>query len=77
MQINEYLRSELVRAGFAGVDVQKTPLGVRITLRTSRPGLVIGKFFRQFDALAKRWEAHSRDYGRSSRSIWAGKLIST
>ncbi|MHA1933478.1 MAG: 30S ribosomal protein S3 [Promethearchaeota archaeon] len=43
MQINEYLRSELVRAGFAGVDVQKTPLGVRITLRTSRPGLVIGK----------------------------------
>jgi small subunit ribosomal protein S3 len=43
MQINEYLRSELVRAGFAGVEVQNTPLGVRITLRTSRPGLVIGK----------------------------------
>lgn len=43
MQINEFLRSELVRAGFAGVDLQKTPLGVRITLRTSRPGLVIGK----------------------------------
>lgn len=43
MQINEYLRSELVRAGFAGVDLQNTPLGVRITLRTSRPGLVIGK----------------------------------
>ena len=43
MQINEFLRSELVRAGFAGVDLQRTPLGVRITLRTSRPGLVIGK----------------------------------
>jgi len=43
MQINEYLRSELVRAGFAGIDMQKTPLGVRITLKTSRPGLVIGK----------------------------------
>ena len=43
MQINEYLRSELVRAGFAGIDLQQTPLGVRITLRTSRPGLVIGK----------------------------------
>ena len=43
MQINEYLRSELVRAGFAGIDLQRTPLGVRITLRTSRPGLVIGK----------------------------------
>ena len=43
MQINEYLRSELIRAGFAGVDLQRTPLGVRITLKTSRPGLVIGK----------------------------------
>jgi small subunit ribosomal protein S3 len=43
MQINEYLRSELVRSGFAGIDLQKTPLGVRITLKTSRPGLVIGK----------------------------------
>ena len=43
MQINEYLRSELVRAGFAGDEIQKTPLGVRITLKTSRPGLVIGK----------------------------------
>ncbi len=43
MQINEYLRSELMRAGFAGVELQRTPLGVRITLKTSRPGLVIGK----------------------------------
>jgi len=43
MQINEYLRSELVRAGFAGIELQRTPLGVRITLKTSRPGLVIGK----------------------------------
>jgi len=43
MQITEYLRSELVRSGFAGIDLQKTPLGTRITLRTSRPGLVIGK----------------------------------
>lgn len=36
MQINEFLRSELVRAGFAGVELQRTPLGVRITLKTSR-----------------------------------------
>ena len=43
LEINEYLRSELVRSGFAGIDLQKTPLGVRIVLRTSRPGLVIGK----------------------------------
>jgi len=54
MQINEYLRSELVRAGFAGVDIQKTPLGVRITLRTSRPGLVIGKLKLSFRHLSQK-----------------------
>lgn len=43
MSIDEFLRSELVRAGFAGIDLQKTPLGTRIVLKTSRPGLVIGK----------------------------------
>jgi len=52
MQINEYLRSELVRAGFAGIDLQRTPLGVRITLKTSRPGLVIGNYFYRFDKIA-------------------------
>ncbi|GAH05815.1 unnamed protein product [marine sediment metagenome] len=60
MQINEYLRSELVRAGFAGVDIQRTPLGVRITLRTSRPGLVIGKGGKRIqeitDILQERFE---------------------
>ena len=60
MQINEFLRSELVRAGFAGVDIQKTPLGVRITLRTSRPGLVIGKGGKRIqeitDVLKDRYE---------------------
>ncbi len=43
LEINEYLHKELSRAGFSGVDLQKTPLGVRVTLKTSRPGLVIGK----------------------------------
>lgn len=43
MQIDEYLHSELIRAGFAGIDLQRTPLRVRITLKTSRPVLVIEK----------------------------------
>jgi GTPase SAR1 family protein len=43
MQINEYLRSKLARAGFASVDVQKTSLGHRITIWANRPGIVIGK----------------------------------
>jgi len=56
MQINEYLRSELVRAGFAGIDLQKTPLGVRITLKTSRPGLVIGKSGKRIQEITETLE---------------------
>jgi small subunit ribosomal protein S3 len=57
MQINEYLRSELVRAGFSGIDFQKTPLGVRITLRTSRPGLVIGKGGKRIQEITETLES--------------------
>jgi small subunit ribosomal protein S3 len=58
MQINEYLRGELVRAGFAGIDLQKTPLGVRITLKTSRPGLVIGKGGKRIQEITDYLQEH-------------------
>jgi len=41
--IKEYLRKETDRAGFGGLDIQRTPLGTRIILTVERPGLVIGK----------------------------------
>ncbi len=41
--IDEFLRSELDNSGYSGCSLQKTPMGTRITIRTSRPGLVIGK----------------------------------
>ena len=31
------------RAGFGGLDIQRTPLGTRVTLLAERPGLVIGR----------------------------------
>ena len=40
--LKEYLMKEVSRAGFGGLDVQRTPLGTRIILTTERPGLVIG-----------------------------------
>jgi small subunit ribosomal protein S3 len=43
MEINEFLRSELKDAGFGGVEIQKTPVGARITVYVTRPGLVIGR----------------------------------
>ena len=43
MELNEYLEETLKDAGFGGVDVQKTPIGTRLTLYVTRPGLVIGR----------------------------------
>lgn len=34
---------EVSRAGFGGLDVQRTPMGTRVILTTERPGLVIGR----------------------------------
>src|SRR5438132_9449618 len=41
--LKEYLMSETRRAGFGGLDIQRTPMGTRVTLLAERPGLVIGR----------------------------------
>jgi len=41
-QIDEYLAREFYRAGYAGVDIAKTPLGTRITIYAERPAIIIG-----------------------------------
>ncbi len=41
--MDEFLKEELKDAGFGGADIQKSPLGTRLTLYVTRPGLVIGR----------------------------------
>ena len=41
--LKEYLMKEVSRAGFGGLDVQRTPMGTSVILATERPGLVIGR----------------------------------
>jgi small subunit ribosomal protein S3 len=43
MELNEFLSSTLKDAGYGGAEVQKTPIGTKITLFVIRPGLVIGR----------------------------------
>lgn len=43
MELDEFLKEELKDAGFGGADIQKSPLGTRLTLYVTRPGLVIGR----------------------------------
>jgi len=42
-ELDEYLESQLKEAGYAGVDVQRNPVGTRITVFVTRPGLAIGR----------------------------------
>src|SRR2546426_4178033 len=41
--LQEYLMKQTQRAGFGGLDIQRTPMGTRVTLIAERPGLVIGR----------------------------------
>jgi small subunit ribosomal protein S3 len=43
MELNEFLATSLKDSGYGGVEVQKTPVGARITVYVTRPGLVIGR----------------------------------
>jgi len=42
-ELDEFLRQEIADSGYGGVDVLKTPVGTRITIFVTRPGLVIGR----------------------------------
>jgi small subunit ribosomal protein S3 len=41
--LKEYLRRKTERSGFGGLDIQRTPMGTRVTLIAERPGMVIGR----------------------------------
>lgn len=41
--VNEYLSKELSRAGYGGMTMNRTPMGIQITVYAEKPGMVIGK----------------------------------
>lgn len=42
-EIDEFLRNDLDRAGYGGVEITSTPMGDRVTIYAMRPGIVIGR----------------------------------
>jgi len=64
--LREYLMSETKRAGFGGLDIQRTPMGTRVTLIAERPGLVIG---RKGSAIKALTEAVDRDFNFDNPQI--------
>jgi small subunit ribosomal protein S3 len=42
-QMNEYFNRELARAGYGGMEINRTPMGTHITIYAEKPGMIIGK----------------------------------
>ncbi|MFB0544856.1 MAG: 30S ribosomal protein S3 [Asgard group archaeon] len=55
-QIDEFLAKRLKRAGYAGLDIRKTPLGTRVIVYAAYPGIVIGRRGRNINDLTKEIE---------------------
>jgi small subunit ribosomal protein S3 len=66
VKVNDYLRQELRRAGYAGVDLQKTPLGMRVVVYAARPGMVIG---RRGTTVRELTETLEHDFGLETPQI--------
>src|SRR5213594_3414990 len=69
--LKEYLMNETRRAGFGGLDIQRTPMGTRVTLLAERPGLVIG---RKGGAIKALTEAVEQKFRFDNPQIMAEKL---
>lgn len=41
--VKDFIKSETLRAGYGGLDIQRTPLGTRVNIIAERPGMVIGR----------------------------------
>jgi len=52
-RIDEFLESELERAGYGGMEIQVTPLGTMVVVSAERPGMVIGRGGKTVRAITK------------------------
>lgn len=55
-KIKEFFRGELSGSGFSHVEIEKTPVGTKFIVYSSKPGLVVGRGGRNIKELKKRLE---------------------
>lgn len=53
IKIREFLKKRLYQAGIAGIGIERMGSKIRVTLNTSRPGIVIGKKGAEIEKLKK------------------------
>lgn len=70
-EIESYLKTELNRAGYSGINIQKTALSTRVTLYVEKPPLVIGKKGKRINKLTSML---SEKYGVDNPTIDVQKI---
>ena len=52
-KLEEFLRNKFERAGYSHTEIERTPIGTRITVHAFKPGLVIGRSGRRVNELVE------------------------
>ena len=66
MLLKDYLRKAIKDAGFSHAEISKTPIGTRVALHVTRPGIVIG---RKGSGIRELTEKLSTDFGLKNPQI--------
>ncbi len=56
-QMAEYFTKQLERAGYGGMNVNRTPMGTQVTIFAEKPGMIIGKGGKTIHKLTRDLEA--------------------
>lgn len=52
-QVEEFLAKEFARAGYSHIEIQRTPLAMRITVYAHKPGMIIGRGGKNIDRITE------------------------
>ena len=66
MLLRGYLRDAIKEAGFSHAEISKTPMGTRVSLHVTRPGIVIG---RKGAGIRELTEKLGKDFGLKNPQI--------
>jgi small subunit ribosomal protein S3 len=64
--VKDFVQQETQRAGYGGLDIQRTPLGTRVNIVAERPGMVIGRKGATINELTQRL---NRQFGLENPQI--------
>ncbi len=71
MLVHDFVRKEVVRAGFGGLSIQRTPLGTHVRIQAERPGIVIGRKGVDINRLTEELE---RTFGYENLQVEAAEV---